>query len=196
MALIKCPECGRENVSSLATACPNCGLDIKNYLQNAEQTDQDDLLKPVIQKQETGYSSHEIENRQTPQKNIRQIRYSQKERQEGNGEYGIICPVCGSQNISSQIFQENRESRTYTNTTSKYKEKGHGCLWWLIFGWWWWIVDLSLWILFFLPRLIIRLFASPYKKKKFTGRSTSRSETINDITYRTVHQCLDCDYTW
>lgn len=28
MALIKCPECGRENVSDSAEACPDCGYGI------------------------------------------------------------------------------------------------------------------------------------------------------------------------
>ena len=29
MALVKCPECGKENVSSTATACPQCGFNIQ-----------------------------------------------------------------------------------------------------------------------------------------------------------------------
>ena len=32
MALVKCPECGRENVSSTAKSCPGCGYNIKNTL--------------------------------------------------------------------------------------------------------------------------------------------------------------------
>ena len=31
MALIKCPECGMENVSSMATSCPRCGFPIKEH---------------------------------------------------------------------------------------------------------------------------------------------------------------------
>ena len=31
MALINCPECGRENVSDTATACPSCGYGIKEH---------------------------------------------------------------------------------------------------------------------------------------------------------------------
>ena len=30
MALIKCPECGRENISSTADACPDCGYSFKS----------------------------------------------------------------------------------------------------------------------------------------------------------------------
>jgi len=35
MALIKCPECGRENVSDSAISCPGCGYAIKNHFENA-----------------------------------------------------------------------------------------------------------------------------------------------------------------
>ena len=33
MALIKCPECGRENVSDSAIACPNCGYAVKEHFE-------------------------------------------------------------------------------------------------------------------------------------------------------------------
>lgn len=33
MALVKCPECGRENVSSKAEACPGCGYNINAYFK-------------------------------------------------------------------------------------------------------------------------------------------------------------------
>ena len=36
MALIKCPECGRENVSSTAKSCPGCGYNIKNYYEKEQ----------------------------------------------------------------------------------------------------------------------------------------------------------------
>lgn len=45
MALINCPECGKE-VSDMATACPNCGMPINknnasNEVQKVEVTNQD-----------------------------------------------------------------------------------------------------------------------------------------------------------
>lgn len=36
MALIKCPECGKNNVSSSAESCPDCGYPIKNYVLSQE----------------------------------------------------------------------------------------------------------------------------------------------------------------
>lgn len=108
----------------------------------------------------------------------------------------LFCPVCGSEDITQQVFQENSGSRTITQTTSKYKESGHGCLWWLCIGWWWWFVDLWLWVFAFWPRLILKLFASPFKKKKYKGKETSISTTVNDVTYRTVCTCKNCGHTW
>lgn len=34
MPLIKCPECGRENVSSTALSCPDCGFNVKEYYES------------------------------------------------------------------------------------------------------------------------------------------------------------------
>lgn len=37
MALIKCPECGRENVSDTAEACPGCGYGIRKHFEQEKQ---------------------------------------------------------------------------------------------------------------------------------------------------------------
>ena len=34
MALVKCPECGREKVSDSAEACPDCGFNIRKYYED------------------------------------------------------------------------------------------------------------------------------------------------------------------
>lgn len=39
MALVNCPECGREKVSDTASACPDCGFDIKNYYENKRKVE-------------------------------------------------------------------------------------------------------------------------------------------------------------
>ena len=93
-------------------------------------------------------------------------------------------------------YQENQGSVTTARTTSRYREKGHGCLWWLLIGWWWWIVDLFTWICFFIPRLILRLFTAPFRRRKYTGTASTVSTTVNRIAYRTVCTCRDCGHTW
>ncbi len=40
MALIKCPECGRENVSDGAAACPDCGYGIKAHFEKISMEQQ------------------------------------------------------------------------------------------------------------------------------------------------------------
>lgn len=37
MALVKCPECGRENVSDAAEACPSCGYAVKKHYQKIRE---------------------------------------------------------------------------------------------------------------------------------------------------------------
>lgn len=108
----------------------------------------------------------------------------------------MVCPKCKSENVSVSAFQEQHGSTTISHTKSKYKEKGHGCLWWLLIGWWWWIIDLMLWFMFFFPRLILRLFSAPFKKKKYTGSSNTVSTTQNKVAYKTVCVCQDCGYRW
>lgn len=149
MAIIKCPECGKE-LSDKASVCPQCGFPIQEINQGTENTNSKQLY----------------------------------------------CPNCGGTNISIQSVQENIGSETRATTTTKYKEKGHGCLWWLIIGWWWWMVDLFLWIFAFLPRLILRLFAAPFKKKKGVSVGQTVAHTTNKIVYRTVCTCQTCGNVW
>lgn len=104
----------------------------------------------------------------------------------------MVCPKCQSENVQMDTFQEQQGSKTITRTKSKYKEKGHGLLWWLFIGWWWWMVDLILWICFFIPRLVLQLF----KKKKYVGTSTTVSKTNNRVDYKTVCVCHNCGHKW
>lgn len=104
----------------------------------------------------------------------------------------MTCPKCGSDNIESTVFQENVGGKSVTKTKSKYKEKGHGFVWWLFVGSWWWIVDLLTWIFTFIPRVLL----SPYKKDKGKGKERSVTKTNNKIKYKTIHLCEDCGYRW
>lgn len=54
MALIKCPECGRENVSDTATSCPQCGFNVakslindNSIIDNDQFTIDDSLNSPI-----------------------------------------------------------------------------------------------------------------------------------------------------
>lgn len=42
MALMKCPECGKENVSDTSSTCTECGYNIQKYLQELREKEQDE----------------------------------------------------------------------------------------------------------------------------------------------------------
>ena len=51
MALVKCPECGREKVSDNAEACPDCGYAIKAYYDKVKQEEEEKRLAEEREKQ-------------------------------------------------------------------------------------------------------------------------------------------------
>ena len=104
----------------------------------------------------------------------------------------LVCPKCGSRNVETQLYQEETSAKAITKTTSKYKQKGHGIIWWICIGSWWWIVDLMLWLCFFPIKLVLAIT----KKKKYVGKGTSVTSTARDVTYRTVCLCKNCGYNW
>ena len=108
----------------------------------------------------------------------------------------MTCPKCGSTDVTIENFQEDRGSVTRSKTKFKFQEKKHGCLWWFCGGWLLAMFDLLLWFVAFFPRLIMRLFAAPYKKKKYKGKSKTVSRTKNKIGYRTIYTCQGCGYQW
>ena len=66
MALIKCPECGRENVSDTAESCPTCGYGIKAHFER-------------IKKQQIAQESQRQQReRQEREKRLRQAEEEQK----------------------------------------------------------------------------------------------------------------------
>ncbi len=56
MALVKCPECGKE-VSDTAYACPNCGYSVKVHFDNLKRKKQAEIRKKQleVEKRKSGY---------------------------------------------------------------------------------------------------------------------------------------------
>lgn len=66
MALIKCPECGRENISDVAESCPSCGYRVKEHFEKkiAERENYESQLKQVIEdKQRELFERQKLEQR-------------------------------------------------------------------------------------------------------------------------------------
>lgn len=136
MALIKCPECGKE-VSDKAYNCPNCGYPFDEYDYDYE----DDIE---------------------------------------------VCERCGSDNISYQ----REEIGSFGGSVGSFEENGHGCLYWIIFGWWIWIFKVVWWFLKVALTGGLSLIFSGKKSKRM--KSMSASKSIN----RTIAVCQNCGYTW
>lgn len=109
---------------------------------------------------------------------------------------GMVCPKCGGNHVLIQTIQENQGSTSVSKTKSVYREKGHGIIWWLTIGWWWWAFDLCLWVFAFFPRLILRLLATPFRRRKIIGSSTTVETTKNKIVYKTICTCQNCGHIW
>lgn len=67
MALLKCPECGRENVSDSAISCPDCGFSIQEYLKTKQDEEYIQKEKERLQS-ELAKKLSEIDSLQKPQK--------------------------------------------------------------------------------------------------------------------------------
>ena len=72
MALIKCPECGRENVSDTAESCPTCGYGIKAHF--------DKIKKQQWQKQSNNSIDSKVKI--TEEQKFHQYEYEMKQRQQ------------------------------------------------------------------------------------------------------------------
>lgn len=70
MALIKCPECGRENVSDTAEACPNCGYGIKAHYDKIKK---DKKRKEQLKRAEIERKKAEEEAKKKEEERIKSV---------------------------------------------------------------------------------------------------------------------------
>lgn len=97
MALIKCPECGKE-ISSKAASCPNCGCPASEFAKT-----QVDYVNPtsdfsVVNPQKKDNNEHSEENKVPFTGVYRTHLFGKREE--------VYCPICGSANCS--IYREQR----------------------------------------------------------------------------------------
>ncbi len=75
MALIKCPECGKGNVSNTAMACPNCGFAIREYFDKKEQ-------ESLRRQEEEQKAKAESEKRAQQEKELQEKKKAQEQKKE------------------------------------------------------------------------------------------------------------------
>lgn len=120
MALINCPECGKENVSDSAIACPNCGYNIKAHTDRVK-------AEIAIQRKNEAKRKAELERK------IKKQSFSNKLKSIKRWKI-IVAFLCVVLVIVGIVFiVKEAEKRTFTSESrmanavcGKYKDvKGH-----------------------------------------------------------------------
>ena len=102
MALIKCPECGRENVSDSAEACPDCGYGIKAHFEKIRNEEE----KKEQEEQRIQKRQEEIKKIEMPIKPNAKTTYILAFVMFGS--WGLLCLILPSPfNILGLIFFES-----------------------------------------------------------------------------------------
>lgn len=110
MALIKCPECGKE-ISDKAEACPNCGCPIEKMEKTLIENDED---RTSESKDVMEFS----ENDKVPTKEERKM-FSKKQK-------GILLIGCGVIVIALLVFLLTGNVRTYSTGKKLIQERKYG----------------------------------------------------------------------
>ena len=116
MALIECPEC-KKRISSLAEACPNCGLP-KSYFTNVESTEDDTIVlenfSNILQSFEFDYNNVFSQNEYIANSTKKRIfdRY-----------YKYFNKFVGDKNLFDKIQSEYADMRIDYNSLINFAEK-------------------------------------------------------------------------
>lgn len=68
MALIKCPECGRENVSDSADVCPDCGYGIKVHFDRIKLEEEERVKKRELEEKKAEREKEQLDAIPMPRK--------------------------------------------------------------------------------------------------------------------------------
>ena len=93
MALVKCPECGRENVSDTAQCCPECGFGIHDYFvqrQNEQIAKENAVSAAQKAKVRKEKEAEELERR------LANIKSPEKPRKGVYIAGGVVCGMIGA----------------------------------------------------------------------------------------------------
>lgn len=128
MALIKCPECGKENVSDSAVSCPECGYAIKAHFERIHLEEQKAVEeKALLAKQEAEKQHHKETEKERQQEAVetleKQIHKSSSEIKKSiigliislpltilffylseHGSFGLEIIICGIAAFVSGVF--------------------------------------------------------------------------------------------
>lgn len=165
MALIKCPECGKD-ISNKSSACIHCGYPIEKLQQESSNTEQPQSTIEVeikVDDASLGFTLFSVDDNNVNlecnkcskvYKYNKKVNFSEVSDKKCISNNDICCPSCGNtvpvgaEIIPRQSTKHNDELKQNSlNTTKTDDNSGMGCLIYLIFigviiiGGIWFIVD-------------------------------------------------------
>lgn len=136
MALIKCPECGHENVSDMAESCPQCGYTIRKHFENIKRTEkrEQEQIEKAKQQEQLRKKTNSIGFKIGVGVVIAfllivlivLIRNSQKQQYEKEYKINLAAQACSLYNYTDAVIDtiENMSSlEWYLQNTNKSQEE-------------------------------------------------------------------------
>lgn len=114
MALINCPECGRENVSDSAESCPNCGYGIKAHFEKIKQEEE---RKERLRRSEEEKRNAEMEAQKQYEERIRSVPQLQRPQLIAPIVIFLITALCFWYGKSQLGASEREVKRSIANGT-------------------------------------------------------------------------------
>lgn len=105
MALIKCPECGRERVSDSAEACPDCGYGIKAHFDKIKQEKEREEQR---KREELEKERAEVEAKKREEERIKSVPQLEKPQLTAPIVTWVISALCFLIGVS-QLNESERE---------------------------------------------------------------------------------------
>lgn len=113
MALIKCPECGREKVSDTAEACPDCGYGIRAHFEKVRQAEEQNIKEERYKKEEENKNQSELNSTEMTE-------LSPKLMLGILGAFLVIIIIV----VAVQISNENKKQKGIANQAIIYYNAG------------------------------------------------------------------------
>ncbi len=101
MALVKCPECGKQ-VSEKANSCPNCGYPISKYIETMQEANNTNTVFP-----ENKSEKNDI----TVTESIKEV-FNCSQCGKEYSSFAEICPHCGYSEKNKRYQRELMQERT------------------------------------------------------------------------------------
>lgn len=121
MALVKCPECGRERVSDTAEACPDCGYNVRAYYERVKEENE----KRLEEEEKTDTEKEQASKEEQPSK---EEKTSEEERvlnaeKESEEEKTLEKETASKEESISERQNERMESVRYLENGFQIQQK-------------------------------------------------------------------------